>query len=101
MCAEQRRFPRIKVFLETTYYSDAMTSSEQRGEDRRYLSGTILNSSRYGLGLEVRCSHAPSERLWFTGIERDGRPIPGLVQWVDTAQQGLYNIGVRLFHSLP
>lgn len=96
MRAEQRSFPRIKVLLETVYYSEM--PDEVREQKRVYFPGTVVNSSRYGLGMQVHHPHKPLEQLWFGDISTDGRPVTGLVQWVSNEERDLYNIGIRLFH---
>lgn len=96
MHTEQRNFPRIKISLETVYYCE--TPDDAPGQACVYYPGTVTDSSRYGLGLLVHHPHRPLEQLWFRGICHDREAITGLVQWVSSQDQDLYQVGVRLFH---
>lgn len=93
---DQRRFPRIRVRLETAYCCGDAPDG-QDGEPASH-PGTILNTSRFGLGLQVDRPHQPLEQLWFKDLGIDDRPVTGVVQWVDGAPAGPYRIGIRLFH---
>ncbi len=92
---DKRRAPRLGANLEIFYFSE-----QQGGEEvsRVYYPGTIINTSKHGIGLIASYPHRPSEQLWFEALDSSGSPVAGCIRWVES-RQDRYCIGVELLAS--